>query len=52
MLQEAIERGEQGGIQLITRVEKELEAVTDLVKDNISNVPPKRFGVMRFLDSL
>ncbi|XP_026191697.1 uncharacterized protein LOC34623695 [Cyclospora cayetanensis] len=35
---EALERGEGGGVQLITRVEKELEAVTDLVKDNINSV--------------
>ncbi|KAL8275848.1 hypothetical protein Esti_000411 [Eimeria stiedai] len=35
---DAIERGEGGGVQLISRVEKELEAVTDLVKDNINSV--------------
>lgn len=35
---EALERGEGGGVQLIMRVEKELEAVTDLVKDNINSV--------------
>ncbi|KAL8428235.1 hypothetical protein Efla_005337 [Eimeria flavescens] len=35
---EATERGEGGGVQLITRVEKELEVVTDLVKDNINSV--------------
>lgn len=35
---EAIRRGDGGGVQLITRVEKELEAVTDMVKDNINGI--------------
>lgn len=38
LLQDAAERGELGGSQIISRVERELEAVTDLVKDNISKV--------------
>lgn len=48
--QEAIRRGDSRGVQLITRVEKELEAVTDMVKDNISDVPLEctaRTGLLR-----
>lgn len=49
LLQEVLERGQGGGAQLITRVEKELEAVTDMVKDNISNLSLKRAAECRCL---